>query len=205
MKNILEILSGLGIEVAEDKKAELTRQTAENYKTVAEFEKAKNRLEVERDNYKDSLETAQNTLKEFEGVDVKDLQGKVAKLTSDLADKDTEYRQKIEDMEFQSVIDAAISASGARNAKAVKALLDVETLRASKNRTEDIKAAIETVKGENGFMFGSDEPVNNPVAPTDTKQTDIGITKERFAKMGYSERLNLKRTYPEKYKELKGE
>jgi hypothetical protein len=108
-------------------------------------------------------------------------------------------------MEFQSVIDAAVSASGARNAKAVKALLDVETLRNSKNQTEDIKSAIEAVKSENSFMFGLNEPVNNPVAPTDTGNTDIGITKERFAKMGYSERLNLKRTNPEKYKELKGE
>jgi hypothetical protein len=35
MKNILEILSGLGIEVAEDKKAELTKQTAAcAYETV---------------------------------------------------------------------------------------------------------------------------------------------------------------------------
>ena len=49
---------------------------AENYKTVAEFEKVKSRLEVERDNYKDSLDTAQNSLKEFEGVDVKELNGK---------------------------------------------------------------------------------------------------------------------------------
>lgn len=60
MKNIFEILSNSGVEVPEDKKTELTKQIAENYKTVAEFDKVKNRLEVERDNYKDSLETAQS-------------------------------------------------------------------------------------------------------------------------------------------------
>lgn len=100
MKNIFEILSNSGVEVPEDKKTELTKQIAENYKTVAEFDKVKNRLEVERDNYKDSLETAQNALKEFDGVDVKELNGKIAQLTSDLAKKDSEYQAKIADMEF---------------------------------------------------------------------------------------------------------
>ena len=37
----------------------------------------------------------------------------------------------------------AISASKAKNVKALKALLDVETLKASKNQAEDIKTAIE--------------------------------------------------------------
>lgn len=96
--------------------------------------KGENRLEVERDNYKDSLDTAQNSLKEFEGVDVKELNGKVAQLTADLAKKDTEYQAKISDMEFDAALDNAISASKARNVKALKALLDVETLKASKIR-----------------------------------------------------------------------
>ena len=99
MKNIFEILAALGIVIPEDKKQDITKQVAENYKTVAEFEKVKSRLEVERDNYKDSLDTAQNSLKEFEGVDVKELNGKVAQLTADLAKKDTEYQAKIADME----------------------------------------------------------------------------------------------------------
>ena len=62
MKNIFEILAALGIVIPEDKKQDITKQVAENYKTVAEFEKVKSRLEVERDNYKDSLDTAQNSL-----------------------------------------------------------------------------------------------------------------------------------------------
>ena len=186
MKNIFEILATLGIVIPEDKKQDITKQVAENYKTVAEFEKVKSRLEVERDNYKDSLDTAQNSLKEFEGVDVKELNGKVAQLTADLAKKDTEYQAKISDMEFDAALDNAISASKARNVKALKALLDVETLKASKNQAEDIKTAIE-----------------NPVAPTGTPAAGE-VSKETFAKMGYMQRLELKRTDPEKYEQLKG-
>lgn len=46
--------------------------------------KAKQKLEVERDSYKTQLETAQTALKEFEGVDVGELKGKIAQLTADL-------------------------------------------------------------------------------------------------------------------------
>ncbi|MGN0657845.1 MAG: phage scaffolding protein [Ruminiclostridium sp.] len=153
MKNIIEILSGLGMEIPEDKQSELNRQVAENYKTIAEFDKAKGRLETERDNYKSQLETAQTALKEFEGVDVKELNGKIAQLTSDLQTQQNAYDLRIAEMEFMGAIDSAVAGSGARNVKAVKALLDLDTLRKSKNRSEDIKAEIEKVKTENAYMF----------------------------------------------------
>ena len=35
MKNIFEILAALGIVIPEDKKQDITKQVAENYKTVA--------------------------------------------------------------------------------------------------------------------------------------------------------------------------
>lgn len=172
------------------------------------FVMAENGKDVKRekdkaDSYKSQLETAQTALKEFDGVDVKDLQGKVKQLTTDIAAKETEYQSKLADLEFNSVLDGAISASGAKNAKVLKALLDLETLKGSKNRGEDIKSAIEAVKAENDYLFVSNEPIKNPVKATNNPPV-AGITKEAFAKMGYSERLNLKKTNPEKYNELKG-
>ncbi len=142
----------------------------------SDIEKTKSRLEAERDSYKEQLETAQTALKEFDGVDVKELNGKIAQLTADMAKKESEHQAKIADMEFNSVLDSAISSSGARNAKALKALLDLETLKASKNQTEDIKSAIEAVKAENDYLFASDEPIHNPVrdtgnSPQGTKMT----------------------------------
>lgn len=169
----------------------------------ADIGNAKKKLEVERDNYKTQLETAQNALKEFDGVDVKDLQGKIETLNNDLKNKETEYQNKIADMEFNSILDGAITKIGAKNAKAVKALLDLDTLKSSKNQAEDITKALETVKTENDFMFKSDEPFQNPVRDTGNPPPN-GITKEMFEKMGYSERLKLKKSDPKKYEQLKG-
>lgn len=134
----------------------------------SDIEKTKSRLEAERDNYKEQLETAQNALKEFEGIDVKEMQGKITQLTADMAAKDTEYQKKIADMEFNSVLDTALSESKARNSKAVKALLDLETLKTSKNQAEDIRKALEAVKAENDYLFTSDEPIMNAVRGTGT-------------------------------------
>lgn len=199
MKNIHTLLSEIGFTVPEDKKADFEKAFADNYKTVSEVEK----LRTSRDNYKSQLETAQTALKKFEGVNVDELKGEIKKLNGELETKENEYQIKIADMEFNSVLDTAVSKSGAKNAKAVKALLDLESLKTSKNQADDIKKALEQVKSENGYMFGSDEPFQNPVKDTGNP-IPTGITKEMFAKMGYSERLNLKKSDPQKYEQLKG-
>jgi len=152
----------------------------------ADIGSAKKKAETERDNYKSQLETAQAALKEFEGVDVKDLQGKINKLNSDLAAKDSEYQAKIADMEFDGKLSEMLSKSGAKNSKAVKALLDLDTLKASKNQDVDLQAAIDSCKKENEYLFGSDEPIHNPVAPTGGAPADplssiraaMGLTAE---------------------------
>lgn len=163
MKNIYTILENIGVSIPEDKKAAFDTAFGENYKTVAELEKVRNA----RDNYKSQFETAQTALKEFEGVDVKDLQGKIEKLNNDLAAKDTEHQQKLAEIEFNGKIDTFLNKSGAKNSKAVKALLDLEALKASSNQDTDIQSAIDACKEENGFLFGADEPFGNPTHRTE--------------------------------------
>lgn len=156
----------------------------------ADIGNAKKKLEAERDNYKSQLEIAQTALEEFDGVDVKDLQGKIETLNNDLKTKEAEYQNKIADMEFNSVLDSAISKSGAKNAKAVKALLDLEALKSSKNQTEDITKALEIVKSENDFMFTSDEPFQNAVH-------DTGNPNIADKKMTLSEAMKFKNEHPD--------
>jgi len=131
------------------------------------------KIAVERDGCKEQLETAQTALKEFEGIDVKELNGKIKQLTDDLAAKDTEYQTKIADMEFNSVLDSAIAGVKAKNSKAVKALLDLEALKSSKNQSEDIKSALEKVKSENDYLFdGNSVPGGGGNPPDETNNNN---------------------------------
>lgn len=169
MKNIHEILKEFGLEVLADKRADFDKAWKENYRTKSEYDNAV----TQRDNYKTSLDDVNTRLKEFEGVDVKDLQGQITKLQGDLQAKDAEYAAKEADRIFSDTIKEAIKTAGGRNEKAVMAMLDMDALKASKNQSEDIKKALETVKESDAYLFGSDEPFKNPVGATGGG-TDIG-------------------------------
>ena len=110
------------------------------------------------DAIKDQLKTAQDGLKAFQGVDVGELQGKISVLQGQLSDKDKQWQEKLDGMAFDGRVKDAITAAKGKNARAIAALLDVDTLRASKNQEADIKAALENIKKENDYLFENNTP-----------------------------------------------
>ena len=157
MKNIHEILKGYDIEIPADKKAEFDKAVLDNYKTVAEAEK----LRTARDNCKSQLDDATQKLEGFKGVNVEELQGKISALTDDLASQKAAFDKQLADRDFDDMLNAAITGSKAKNVKAVRALLDLEAIKASKNQSADIEAALKKVKEENDYLFTSEEPIDN--------------------------------------------
>lgn len=111
-------------------------------------------IKAENDNLRNQLQTAKDGLKAFEGVDVKDLQGQITKLQQDLADKDTAHQTELANLAFDRKLEDAITGAKGKNAKAIKALLDIETLKASKNQDADIKAAMDALQKDSGYLFG---------------------------------------------------
>lgn len=111
------------------------------------------------DSIKQQLATATEGLKAFEGVNVQDLQGQIATLQGKLDTQKAEHEAKLADMAFDGVLKDAITAAKGRNAKAIQALLDVDKLKASKDQTTDIKAALEALKKDSGYLF---EPEGTP-------------------------------------------
>ena len=153
----------------------------------ADIGKAKSKLESERDNYKSQLETATEQLKAFEGVDVGDLQGKIATLNRQLSDQKAAFDKQIADRDFDDLINSAVKDSKAKNVKAVRALLDLEAIRASKNRSADIDAALKKVKEENDYLFTSDEPIDNPIITGKTGGGSAAKTVEDLSKMSFAD------------------
>lgn len=69
MKNIIEICKEFGFEVPADKVADFNKAVSENYKTISEVEKKVSKIEAERDAHKERADSAERTLKGFEGKD----------------------------------------------------------------------------------------------------------------------------------------
>ena len=85
----------------------------------------------------------------------------IATLTGDLASQKAAFEKQLADRDFDDLINGAISNSKAKNVKAVRALLDLDAIRASKNQKDDIAAALKKAKEENDYMFESEEPIDN--------------------------------------------
>lgn len=136
-----------------------------------ELDTAKEDLKVA----KETVDTQGTTIKDlkkdleaFKDVDVSGMKTKIANLENDLQTKETEYAQKIADRDFQDMLKESIATAKGRNAKAITALLDVDTLKASKNQKEDIAAALKalTEAEDSKMLFGEIETVvgeGNPI------------------------------------------
>lgn len=134
-------------------------------------------MKAERDNYKSQLDTAQTTLKSFEGINVQELQGKITQLTNDMVAKDNEYKKQLADRDFSDLLKETAAGFKPRDLKAVMPFLDIEKLKASKNQDSDIKSALEAVKKDNAYLFQdvsiprvvSGTPGTEPSKSEDTK------------------------------------
>jgi hypothetical protein len=153
MKNIHTILSELGVSVPEDKKTEFDKAVAENYKTVAEYEKKVNRLTEDLNAEKKRADDAANTLKGFEGKDFDAITKERDEWKKKHDDAIAEHKRQQEEREFDSVLESAITEAKGKNPKAIKALLDLEGLRSSRNQEKDVKAALDSLRTESSYLF----------------------------------------------------
>lgn len=114
------------------------------------------------DTIKSQLGEAQKTINGFQdsGTDIEAVRKSAQEWEDKYNAAVSESKQKIADMAFDHALEAAITGAKGRNAKAIRALLDVDTLKSSKNQEADIKAALEAVQKDNGYLFddGSTPP-----------------------------------------------
>lgn len=108
MTNIHDILKKFGIEIPEDKKADFDKDVAANYKTVAEYDKKIGKAESERDNYKAQLETAQETLKGFEGVDLDTINKQLNEYKEKAEKAERDYSDKLAERDFSDALKTAM-------------------------------------------------------------------------------------------------
>jgi hypothetical protein len=156
MKNIETILKDAGLEVTAEQLAAIDKEVKENYKTITDYEKQKDKLTASEDKVK----TLTESLEKFDGVDADKLTGEIAALKKQLEEKDKSYASQLADRDFDDLVKDAIAEARGRNPKAIKALLDVEALKASKNQKEDVAAALKKLAEaeDSKMLFGEDQP-----------------------------------------------
>lgn len=110
------------------------------------------------DAIKEQLAAANKQIEEFKGMDIDGVRKTAEEWKAKAEQAERDASERIAEMEFNGTLREAITAAKGRNVKAISALLDVPTLRGSKNQAEDIKAALEALKQESGYLFDTETP-----------------------------------------------
>jgi hypothetical protein len=159
MKNFETILADNGITLTDEQKTAITKAMGENYKPIADWQKQVDKV----NNLTEQLNETKTALGKFDGVDPEALKNDIAALNQKLADKDTEYQQKIADRDFQDKVKASIAKYKGKNEKAIKSLLDMDVLKASKNQDNDLDAAMKALtEAEDSKMLFGESQIEQP-------------------------------------------
>ena len=107
--------------------------------------------------------------------------------------------------DFNYALDSVLKDNKCKNAKALKALLDLDNIKFNEGKLEGLEGQLTALKESDGYLFDTSNP-----APGNTGETgnhprvgDGAITKEQFNKMTYKERVDLFNSNKELYNQLK--
>ncbi len=160
MKNVIEILKALGIEVPEDKTAELNKAVSENYKTIAEFDKKISKIEGERGDLRSQLTTAQETLKGFEGIDPAAIQQQLKEYKEKVDAAERDYNEKLEKRDFDDALKAELETvkfSSEAAKKAVMAEITEAGLKLKDGKIMGLSDLLSQIKERDASAFVDEE------------------------------------------------
>lgn len=107
MQKLMETLKEFGLTIPAEKESDVKAALAKNYKNVAEHEKTVSKIESDRDAWKQRAETAENTLKSFEGIDPAKVKDEIATWKKKAEDAEIEYNSKMAEHEKAELLKSA--------------------------------------------------------------------------------------------------
>lgn len=124
---------------------------AENGNDVNREKTAAEQYKTQLENTQAQLKTAQDGLAAFDGKKKpEEYEADIAKLKGDM-------QAQAEGFAFDNALNTAILGAKGRSVKAVRALLDLDALKGSKDRSTDIDKALEEAAKANPWAFGDTE------------------------------------------------
>lgn len=104
------------------------------------------RIQGELDTANTTIKTLQDTVKKYNGVDVEALRQQLGTLQ-------TKYDTDIAAVRRDSAIDLALSGRRAKNSKAARALLDLDSIKMDGDKLTGLDDQLEALQKENPWLF----------------------------------------------------
>lgn len=154
---------------------------------------------------KESLTTMQSDIEALkkDNADNAELSKQIDELNAAQLKREAEYTAQIQKMELDGIVERTLLSSKVKNAKAVRALLDLEDAKVKDGTIKGLDDQLTKLKESDPYLF---EPDSKPTGVTPGEphggQGSTGITQEQFNKMGYLQRAKLKEDDPNAYSEF---
>jgi DNA repair exonuclease SbcCD ATPase subunit len=171
-----EFLENMGLE-----KEKIDSILDENSKDIGKAKQDYETMKQELETTKNQLQEANTTIDKF--GDYEEIKGQVSEYKQKYEASEAEKVQIQQNYEFNGKLESVAKKYGARALKAILPYLDMETLKQSKNQDNDIEEAFKSLKesDESAFLFGSSEPIKNPVGSTNSGGGDSTLAAMRAA------------------------
>jgi len=120
-----------------------------------------------------------------------------------------DLKDKLEKQAFDFTLDKALTNSGVRNTKAVKALLDTETIKLDGDKLLGLDDQLTSLKESDDYLFQQEEPQGNDpqIVPPGNPNGGTGNKNNPFSKENWNltEQGKLFKKNPELYKAMKAQ
>ncbi len=172
-----------------------------NYVPKSQF----NQKNEELKQAKESLTTMQSDIEALkkDNADNAELSKQIDELNAAQLKREAEYTAQIQKMELDGIVERTLLSSKVKNAKAVRALLDLEDAKVKDGTIKGLDDQLTKLKESDPYLFESEsKPTGVTPGEPHGGQGSTGITQEQFNKMGYLQRAKLKEDDPNAYSEF---
>lgn len=212
MQKLIDTLKSFGVEIPEDKQADVKRALSEHYKNAGEVARTLSKVENERDSWKSRAEAAESTLKSFDGVDVEGMKQSISDWKAKAEKAEQDAKEQIYQRDFADALKTELESvkfSSEAAKKAIMAEIKEAGLTMKNGKILGLNDLIEQMKQSDAAAFVDEMQQNaNQNAAKFTSpvhgggRTGSGLTKDDFKKMNLDDRLKLKQSDPELYAAL---
>lgn len=196
------------------KKMELTDEQidaimAENGKDVNGLKEQVNSLTTEKDGLQSQLTERDTQLKDLKGKvkDSDELTTEISKLQKANKEAKEKYEADLTAQQKSFLVDKALTNAGARNAKAVSSLLDLDSVEVKDGQLIGLDDQLKALRESDGYMFKEDPQPNEPqpqggVQITGGQPKPESAPKIDMAHASYQEIKEFKEAHPDDFAAL---
>ena len=183
-------------------------------KDISKLQKENEKLTADRDKEKERADTAEETLKKFDGVDVETMQAELATWQQKAKDAEKDYADKLAQRDFEDALKEEISGykfTSEAAKEAIMARIRAAGLKVNDGKILGLSDLLAQMKEKDASAFvdekqeeleaGRAKPFTGPL-----KGAAQPTTSEKWKSMSLDERMKLKASDPAAYERMrKGE